>query len=213
MAQRGNQIKRENTKFQSLCARPNIRLLASASIAYGLSMTENVPQSAITRHALLKRLTDLGLAHTTFDHPPIFTVAEGAHIKAKMPGGHTKNLFLKDKAGTLFLISAIADTVIPINKLHPILGSKRLSFGKAELLFEMLGVTPGSVTVFAVMNDKAHNVQLILDAALFEHDIVNFHPMKNDATTAISPKDLLTFVRSEHHEPVIIDFKTLQPVR
>ena len=164
------------------------------------------------RKALLERLDSLGINQITVDHPPIFTVAEGADIKAAMTGGHTKNLFLKDKAGKLFLICALSDTHIPINKLHPILKCKRLSFGKAELLLKKLGVTPGSVTVFSVMNDRSNDVTLILDAALFLHTIVNFHPMKNNATTAVTPQDLLHFVRAENHDPVIMDFKALQAV-
>lgn len=172
-------------------------------------MTDDANKAPATRDECLARLDALGIAQVTHDHPPIFTVAEGADIKARLPGGHTKNLFLKDKSGALFLISALAETEIPINKLHPILGCKRLSFGKADLLLEKLGVTPGSVTVFSVMNDRAGDVTLILDAALFTHDIVNFHPMKNDATTTIAADDLLTFVRAENHEPVIIDFNAL----
>lgn len=173
-------------------------------------MDDSKNRAPAGRAELLNRLEALGIAQTTHDHAPIFTVAEGVDIKARLPGAHTKNLFLKDKSGALFLISAVADTQIAINKLHPVLGCKRLSFGKAELLWEKLGVTPGSVTVFSVMNDHAGDVTLILDAALLTHDIVNFHPMKNDATTAVAAQDLLSFVRAEHHEPIIVDFDTLQ---
>ena len=164
----------------------------------------------IDRKALLSTLTNLGIAHETHDHAPIFTVAEGADIKAALPGGHTKNLFLKDKTGALFLICALGDTVIPVNRLHKALGCKRLSFGKPELLLAHLGVTPGSVTFFSIINDHKNTVQLILDAALFDHDIVNFHPLKNDATTAVSPSALRTFAAHTGHAPITIDFKALQ---
>lgn len=164
-----------------------------------------------SRFALFAMLDDLGIAHSTVDHAPIFTVEEGQDIKANMPGGHTKNLFLKDKAGALFLICALGDTPIKINKLHPVIGCKRLSFGKPDLLLEHLGVTPGSVTLFSVMNDSAGAVQLILDKALLDHDIVNFHPLLNDATTAISSKDMVTFAKAAGHDPLIVDFAALTP--
>ena len=163
----------------------------------------------MSRAALLSTLSDLKIAHKTHDHPPIFTVAEGAQIKAALPGGHTKNLFLKDKSGRLFLICALGSTAISINRLHRILECRRLSFGKPALMFETLGVTPGSVTLFSVINDTAGKVTLILDAALLEHDIVNFHPMRNDATTAISSADMVRFCEAVNHSPVIIDFNAL----
>lgn len=162
-----------------------------------------------TRADLFARLDALGIAHTTKDHEPVFTVEESAEMKKDLSGGHTKNLFLKDKAGSLFLICAEAHTPIKINKLHPVLGCKRLSFGKADLLLEHLGVTPGSVTLFSVINDKDSNVTLIIDKALTHHDIVNFHPLLNDATTAISSEAMITFAKDTGHDPLIIDFAAL----
>jgi len=158
------------------------------------------------RAALFAKFDALNIAHTTHEHAPIFTVAEGAHIKASLPGGHTKNLFLKDKSGALFLICALGETEIAINKLHKELGCKRLSFGKAELLLEKLGVTPGSVTLFSVINDQDSSVTLIIDEALVNHDIVNFHPLKNDATTAISSADMIKFAKAVGHDPIIMNF-------
>ena len=158
------------------------------------------------RAALFAKFDALNIAHTTHEHAPIFTVAEGAHIKASLPGGHTKNLFLKDKSGALFLICALGETEIAINKLHKSLGCKRLSFGKAELLLEKLGVTPGSVTLFSVINDQNSSVTLIIDEALINHDIVNFHPLKNDATTAISSADMIKFAKAVGHDPIIMNF-------
>ncbi len=162
-----------------------------------------------TRADLLSLLDTLGITHETEDHDPIFTVAEGLDIKSRRSGASTKNLFLKDKAGIFFLICAQADTQIKINKLHPLLGCKRLSFGKPEALLEHLGVTPGSVTLFSVMNDTHNLVTLIIDKTLMDYDSVNFHPLKNDATTAISRDDMITFARATGHEPLIIDFSSL----
>lgn len=163
----------------------------------------------ISRQDLFDYLDGLNIIHKTYNHAPIFTVDEGADIKANMPGGHTKNLFLKDKAGQFFLICALGDTPIRINKLHPILGCKRLSFGKAEALLGLLGMTPGSITLFSILNDTNHQVTLILDKALFNHDIVNFHPLLNDATTAISSSDMIKFAKTTGHHPVILDFADL----
>jgi Ala-tRNA(Pro) deacylase len=159
-----------------------------------------------TEADLFARFDALGIAHTTHRHRPVFTVEEGADLKASMPGGHTKNLFLKDKKGALFLISAIADTKVDLNAVSKLLNVGRFSFGSAELLERHLGVSPGSVTVFAVINDPARTVTLVLDEALFDHDPVNFHPLRNDATTAVSPADLLKFVRAEGREPIRLVF-------
>lgn len=126
-----------------------------------------------------------------------------------MPGGHTKNLFLKDKAGQVFLICAQSDTQIKVNKLHPVLGCKRLSFGKPELLWEHLGVLPGSVTLFSLINDTQGVVKLVIDARLQTHTIVNFHPLQNTATTAISAEDMIKFAKATGHDPLILDFSTL----
>jgi Ala-tRNA(Pro) deacylase len=148
----------------------------------------------------------LGISHVTHRHEPVFTVAESAEIKAAMPGGHTKNLFLKDKKGALFLISAIGDTMIDLNATSKLLGAGRFSFGNAELLMRCLGVEPGSVTLFAIVNDPDRTVTLVLDDALFAHDPVNFHPLRNDATTAISPADMLKFIRATGREPIRLRF-------
>ncbi|HHI89273.1 MAG TPA: prolyl-tRNA synthetase associated domain-containing protein [Hellea balneolensis] len=151
-------------------------------------------------------LDKLGIAHKTHRHEAIFTVEQGAHIKAKLPGGHTKNLFLKDKAGQMFLLCALGSTQIAINRLHKVLGCKRLSFGKPDLMEQVLGVSPGSVCLFALMNDRQKQVRLVLDKALLDHDIVNFHPLRNTATTAITSQDMLKFARATDHDPVIVDF-------
>jgi len=162
-----------------------------------------MPATEADLFALLDRL---GIAHATHRHRPVFTVDEGADIKAALPGGHTKNLFVKDKKGQLALISALGETKIDLNATAKLIGLGRPSFGSAALLEETLGVTPGSVTAFAVMNDGAGRVRMALDAALFEHDPVNFHPLRNDATTAVSPGDLVRFLTATGHAPLLISF-------
>lgn len=159
-----------------------------------------------TEDDLFARFDALGIKHTTTRHRPVFTVEEGADLKAQMPGGHSKNLFLKDKKGAIFLLCALGETVIDLNAVSKVLGAGRFSFGSAERLKEYLGVEPGSVTIFALINDPERRVTLVLDEGLLAHDPVNFHPLKNDATTAISPADLLKFIRSLGREPIRLSF-------
>jgi Ala-tRNA(Pro) deacylase len=150
-----------------------------------------------------------GIAHSTLQHPPVFRVGEGEEIKASLPGGHTKNLFLKDAKGQLWLISALGETRIDLKRLPASIGAARLSFGNEQALYDALGVTPGSVTVFALINDEDHRVRLVLDAALLEHQLVNFHPLTNTATTAVSKDDLLRFLEALGARPQVVDFAAL----
>lgn len=158
---------------------------------------------------LFAYLDELGIAHSTVEHAATFTVEEGRHLKASMPGGHSKNLFMKDKDGTIVLISAWADSQLKLNQLHKLIGTRRLSFASAELMVECLGVEPGSVTAFALINDKDQRVQFIADAALMGFDTVNFHPLVNTATTAIGRDDLRRFVEATGHPLTVVDFSTL----
>ena len=130
------------------------------------------------------------MEHATLEHPAVFRIDEGHEIKAALPGGHTKNLFLKDGKGQIWLICALGETQIDLKRLPPVIGAARLSFGSAELLQEVLGVTPGSVSLFALINDETRRVKLVLDAALLEPEPINFHPLTNTATTAISQTGL-----------------------
>ena len=158
---------------------------------------------------LFAYLDELGIAHATHWHEPTFTVEEGRELKASLPGGHTKNLFLKDKDGAIVLIAAEAHSQLKLNQLHKLIGTKRLSFGPAELMQDLLGVQPGSVTAFALMNDRAGRVRFLVDAALMEHEPVNFHPMTNTGTTAISRADFRKFVEATGHEFELVDFTDL----
>jgi len=154
-----------------------------------------------TRQDLLARLAELGIATTTLEHEAVFTVAESSRLERELPGGHTKNLFLKDKKDRLYLVVALGHAHIDLKGLHKALGSDRLSFGKPELLMEVLGVPAGSVTPFALINDKARRVTVILDADMMRHERLNFHPLENTATTNIAREDLLRFVSACGHAP------------
>ena len=151
----------------------------------------------------------LGIAHSTLEHPAVFRVEEGQEIKAALPGGHTKNLFLKDSRDQLWLISALGETRIDLKALPAVIGSGRLSFGNEALMLDALGVTPGSVTLFALINDRDHRVRVVLDKALLDHALVNFHPLTNTATTAISSADMLAFLRRLDVEPLMVDFSAV----
>ena len=154
---------------------------------------------------LLDRLSSLGIAAETVEHAPVFTVAESKSVKEQVPGAHSKNLFVKDKKGRFFLISAKHDTEIDLKRTHEAIGaSGRLSFGSAEQLRDLLGVEPGSVTAFAVVNDTEGRVTMVLDANLMEHERVNFHPLVNSMTTGVSREDLVTFLRDTGHDPLIL---------
>lgn len=163
----------------------------------------------LDRAGLLDLLDQLGIAHATLDHPAVFRVGEGGAVKARIPGAHTKNLFLKDARGDLWLVCAKDDTAIDLKRLHGVIGSARLSFGPAELMAEVLGVTPGSVTLFALANDPLHRVRLVLDLALAEADQVSFHPLENTATTTVDQAGLRAFLAHLGREPLVVDFPRL----
>ena len=164
----------------------------------------------MTRDDLLARLDDLGIATETFEHPPVFTVEEARTHCGHLPGGHCKNLFLKDKKGRLWLIVTLESQPIDLKALNQALGAARFSFGKPELLFETLGVTPGSVTPFALINDLDLRVSVVLDAAMMAMERLNYHPLSNDATTAITPQGPLDLITSFGHQARIFDFSSLE---
>lgn len=159
------------------------------------------------RTDLFELLDRIGVRHHTLEHPPIFTVEEGRDLKATMPGGHSKNLFLKDKGGALYLAVALGDTKVDLVGLGKRLGAKgRLSFGRPELMTETLGVIPGAVTPFALMNETARALsRVVLDDALLAHDPLWFHPLENTASTAVSRPDFMKFLAAVGVEPLIAD--------
>ena len=156
----------------------------------------------------------LGIAWKTYAHAPVFTVEEAAALYDSQPGGHTKNLFLKDKKDGLWLVTLRDDLRVDLNALAKVLGSPRFSFGSAELLIATLGIEPGSVTPFAVMNDAEAKVRLVLDAGMLALTPLNFHPLRNDRTTAVTPEDLLRFVRARARADIVeIPVRSKSPPR
>src|SRR5438105_1191494 len=159
--------------------------------------------------ALLDRL---GIAHPTVRHPALFTVEQSQALRGTIPGGHTKNLFLRDKKGALFLVVALEQAAIELKSLHRRLGAAgRFSFGTAELLRAALGVEPGAVTPFAALNDTDGRVAVILDEAMMAQDVLNYHPFDNTMTTSIARDDLVKFLEATGHPPRIIPVAEAAP--
>jgi Ala-tRNA(Pro) deacylase len=157
-----------------------------------------------TREDLFTRLAELGIATETVEHEAVFTVAESAQLERNLSGGHTKNLFLKDAKGRLFLVVAESHTPVDLKGLHKRIGAARLSFGKADLLMEVLGVAAGSVTALALINDDQKRVSVVVDQRLMGYERINCHPLVNTATTSIARDDLLRFMRATGHEPLVV---------
>lgn len=163
-----------------------------------------------TPDQLLARLAELGLKTRTVTHPPVFTVEEAKALRGELPGAHIKNLFLRDKKGKMWLVVAEEDRPIDLKALGELLGG-RLSFGSADRLMTYLGVIPGAVTPFGVINDTGDQVQLVIDKDLLAQDPINCHPLCNDRTTAISPRDLLAFFAACNHPPELVDLGKVAP--
>ena len=157
-----------------------------------------------TRADLLSRLEHLGITTQTTDHAPVFTVEEARAVRGAIPGGHCKNLFLKDEKAGIWLIVCLEDARIDLKSTPAKIGSRRLTFGKPDLLMEILGVEPGSVTPFGLINDATTRTNVILDEVMMREELLNYHPLRNDATTTIRAVDLLSFIRSCGHEPKIV---------
>lgn len=157
-----------------------------------------------TRSDLFARLASLGIRTNTRNHAPVFTVEEARTLRGDIPGGHCKNLFLKDEKGAIWLIVCLEDARVDLKTTPARIGSKRLTFGKPDLLMEVLGVEPGSVTPFGLINDTGLRANVVLDKMMMEQELLNYHPLRNDATTTITPADLMEFIRSCGHDPRVV---------
>lgn len=149
----------------------------------------------------------MGISAVTYAHPAVFTVAEGEGFKHRIAGGHTKNLFLKDKKEQLWLVTAGAYTSVDLKSLPDVIGAGRLSFGSPERLMDNLGVTPGSVTPLALVNDTARRVRFVLDEKLMQCSTINCHPLRNDMTTCLAPDGLLRLLRHWGYAPQVANLE------
>lgn len=162
------------------------------------------------QEALYARLDRLAIARQHHAHAPVHTVEESRALRGDLPGLHVKNMFLKERKGGLWLVTCREDRRIRIRDLERAIGARNTSFGKPDLLHDVLGVRPGAVTPFAAMNDTECRVSVVLDAALLDADLVNAHPLHNAATTAVAPAELVRFLHSTGHPPRIVDFDVLE---
>ncbi len=158
---------------------------------------------------LFRKLDALGLPHATVEHPPLKTVEESRALRGALPGGHAKNLFLKNKKGWLYLLVAEEDAKVEIKAFAKAIGAGNLSFGNPDLLMATLGVVPGAVTPFALINAPPGGIAVYLDQALLAHDPLNFHPLDNRMTTTVRRDDLLAFVDALGHTFEVIDLTSL----
>src|SRR5476649_847084 len=158
------------------------------------------PFMPTTPDQLFAAFDALGIKYATVTHPPLFTVEQSQALRGQIPGGHTKNLFLKDKKDALFLVTALEDAVIELKSLHRRLDAGgRFSFGSANLMLETLGLTPGAVSPFGALNDTTGRVTVVLDSKLMQHATINAHPLVNTMTTSISREGLLAFLAATGH--------------
>ncbi len=161
--------------------------------------------SSKTAQNLFAFLDDLGIEHKTTQHAPVFTVAESESLRDLIAGGHTKNLFVKDKKDQYFVLTVEENATVDLKTVHKVIGAaSKFSFGKPEKMLEYLGVVPGSVTVFGAISDETQQVTFVLDSDLMKNDLINGHPLSNDATTTIGRDDLVRFLKATGHEPLIL---------
>ena len=154
---------------------------------------------------LFDQFAVLGIETTTVRHSPMFTVKDGEKELVDIPGGHCKTLFLKDKNQNLWLVVMLGKIRLDMKSLQKKLGSSRLSFAKPDLMWEVLGVEPGAVTPFVILNESARNIKVVLDKKMMKEKLLNYHPLRNDATTTISASDLLKFIYAMEHKPIVLD--------
>jgi Ala-tRNA(Pro) deacylase len=158
-----------------------------------------------TANELFRKFDDLGITYKTYTHEPLFTVEDAQKVAHEMPGGHCKNLFLKDKNGDLYLLVCLQETKVDLKAFRKQVGAKNLSFGKPDLLMEVLGVEPGSVTPFSLINDTERRVKVVLEERMVEMEMLNYHPLTNCMTTQISSEHLSLFIKDRGYEPLVLD--------
>lgn len=161
--------------------------------------------------SLMENLKAIGVDFTLHHHEAVFTVEESEKLDSEIPGTHCRNLFLRDKKKNNFLVVLQNGTEVDMKKLPPVIGSDRLSFGSADRLWEYLGVRPGSVCPFAVVNDTDQQVKILLDKSMMETEVVNYHPLLNTMTVSLTPADLVKYIETTGHEAHIVDLSPAKP--
>lgn len=172
---------------------------------------EDLPPLPTSPQELMRKLDDMGVEYTLYEHPPVFTVEESKQHTGHVPGTHCRNLFLRDKKKRNFLVVAPDETEIDLKKLDSVLDCGRLSFGSGDRLWEYLGIRQGSVNPFTIINDTDSQVNLILDADMMKAELVAYHPMDNAMTITLTPAGLLKFLAGIGREGAITDLKPAAP--
>lgn len=177
---------------------------------------ETIPDSngadlPTTPDALMSKLKNLGIEFSVHHHKAVFTVNEAMAVERDITGAHCRNLFLRDKKKNNFLLVLRNETEVDLKKLQPLIGADKLSFGSADRLMEYLGVRPGSVCPYCIINDTGHQVKIFLEKGMMEQERVNYHPLINTMTIGCHPDDLKRFVESTGHTPHIIDLGPAKP--
>lgn len=172
---------------------------------------EELPEMPTSPESLMNHLEELGIQFELHHHEAVFTVAESEKVDAQISGTHCRNLFLRDKKKKNFLVVLQNATDVDMKKLPEVIGSDRLSFGSADRLWQYLGVRPGSVCPFSIVNDTDNQVKILLDKSMMETDIVNYHPLLNTMTVSLKPADLIKFIESTGHEAHIVDLSPAKP--
>jgi Ala-tRNA(Pro) deacylase len=182
-----------------------IRLPAPSEAATESQSYPFPPPMPASPDDLLAYLSSLSIETETVAHPPLHTVEDSQALRGDIPGGHARNLFVKDKKGRLFLLVLGEETAIDLKRVHEKIGAQgRVSFGSPQLLEEIWGVKPGAVTPFGAINDEAAQVCVVLDEAMMRHERLNFHPLVNSRTTGLDSADLVKFLRATGHEPMVV---------
>ena len=188
----------------------------AASFAIAMAMTQpatnDAPQDLPTSPGeLLAQLRALSIPYRFYEHRAVFTVAEAEEVERDIPGTHCRNLFFRDKKKNNFLLCLPNRVPVDVKKLPAVLESDRLSFGSPERLWEYLGVRPGSVCPFSIVNDHGHQVKIFLEKTMMEDNVLNFHPLLNTMTIGLAPADLIRFIESTGHAPYIVDLSPAAP--
>ena len=164
----------------------------------------------LKKNDLLQILKSNDIEFSIQEHAPLFTVEDSKSLRGTIRGAHSKNLFLKDSKGIFYLLSIEENTSIDLKKVAAPINSKKLSFANSKYLQSIMGIEPGSVSPFALINDKEKKVKFYLDQSLVVYDIVNFHPLVNTATVSIKSNDLIQFINNIHNPVNILNVENCQ---
>lgn len=151
-------------------------------------------------------LDGLGISYQVTEHEAAFTVEQADRFYGHLEGGHSKNLFLRNKKGSQhYLLVAGSHRPVNLKAIRGLVAESTLSFASPERLLKYLGLTPGSVSPLGLINDPARHVKVLLDAGLMQHERLNFHPNINTATLTLETGDFRRFLAHTGHQVSEVD--------